>query len=324
MGIMDKNIRWAIIGCGNVCEVKSGPAFSIVPHSSLVAVMRRNFELAKDYALRHGVPSYYDNVEEVLARKDIHAVYIATPTISHEPYTLQALEAGKAVYVEKPVALDVSACERMIEAQRKTKLPVVVAHYRRALPLFQTIKMLLEEQEIGDIISIDLRLWNTPPSEISKDKNWRIDPALSGGGLFHDLAPHQLDILYWLFRDMHDVVVKTENVQKAYNAPDQVNLEATFNTSIKFSGEWRFYVDQQNVEEWTIIQGKKGRIIFSFFDPTWLKVETNQTKQLNFERWKHIQQPMIEQVVKHFRNEVSNPCSLEDARATLRIMDLAK
>ena len=109
---MEKTINWGIIGCGDVCEVKSGPAFSKVTGSRLVAVMRRDGAKAKDYAERHGVPKFYDKAQHLINDDDVNAIYIATPPSSHEQYLEEALKAGKPVYVEKPVTLDVASCEK--------------------------------------------------------------------------------------------------------------------------------------------------------------------------------------------------------------------
>src|SRR5664280_537729 len=104
-----KEIKWGIIGCGDVTEIKSGPAFNKVKNSSLIAVMRRNGEKAKDYASRHQVPKWYDDAMKLINDKDVNAIYIATPPSSHESYTLAALQAGKPVYVEKPMTVNFSS-----------------------------------------------------------------------------------------------------------------------------------------------------------------------------------------------------------------------
>ncbi|HET6721603.1 MAG TPA: Gfo/Idh/MocA family oxidoreductase, partial [Chitinophagaceae bacterium] len=101
-----RTVNWGIIGCGDVCEVKSGPAFNKVANSKLMAVMRRNVEKARDYAQRHGVPKYYADAAELVNDKEVNAIYIATPPSSHEAYVEMALKAGKPVYLEKPVALN--------------------------------------------------------------------------------------------------------------------------------------------------------------------------------------------------------------------------
>src|SRR5258708_7472019 len=141
----DRAIRWGIIGCGDVTEVKSGPAFNKVPGSSLVAVMRRDAAKAKDYAERHGVPKWYADAAQLINDPDINAIYVATPPGYHEAYTIAALQAGQPVYVEKPMSIDTASCLRMQAVAEATQVKLSVAHYRRALPMFLTIKHLLAD-----------------------------------------------------------------------------------------------------------------------------------------------------------------------------------
>ena len=319
-------VNWGIIGCGDVCEVKSGPAFNKVPHSKLVAVMRRNADKAKDYALRHNVPKFYNDADDLINDDEINAVYIATPPSSHEQYTEMALKAGKPVYVEKPVTLNAASCVRMIAMEKKYEQKVSVAHYRRALPLFIKIKELIAGGVIGNIKSIRLKMLQPPASKIitQTDDNWRIDPEISGGGLFHDLSPHQLDILYWIFGEPKDVQVKAVNQGKQYNAPDLVLLQASFKKNIYFNGTWDFNVAEAATADECEIVGDKGSIRFSFFRMPELELVTTDRKQRSaFENPATIQQPHIDEVVKFFRGEAANPCSLEEALITMKIMDKA-
>ena len=122
-----EHINWGMIGCGNVTEKKSGPAFSKVPHSSLVAVMGRDAQKAADYAQRHGVPKWYNDVDELINDPDVNAIYIATPPNVHLEYAAKAMKAGKAVYVEKPMALSADECEQMNQISRETGVPLFVA-----------------------------------------------------------------------------------------------------------------------------------------------------------------------------------------------------
>jgi len=129
-------INWGIIGCGNVTEVKSGPAFNLIKGSKLMAVMRRNAVLAEDYAKRHNVPKFYSKASDLINDKDVNAVYIATPPVHHARYAIEVIKAGKPVYIEKPMALNYSECLKINKAAEKNKVPVFVAYYRRALPGF--------------------------------------------------------------------------------------------------------------------------------------------------------------------------------------------
>ncbi len=183
--IFDK-VRWGIIGCGDVTEVKSGPAFQKIKHSELTAVMRRTGELAKDYAVRHNVPKWYDNADELINDPEVDAVYIATPPGSHKEYTIKAAKAGKPVYVEKPMALNFTQCQEMIAACENSSVPLYVAYYRRAMPRFLKIKELLENNAVGEVRFITTTQFQKVSEDMihSQKLPWRVQPELAGGGLF--------------------------------------------------------------------------------------------------------------------------------------------
>src|SRR5688572_390850 len=150
-------IRWGIIGCGDVCEVKSGPAFRKVEGSSLVAVMRRDAAKARDYAKRHGVARWYTSADEMIADGEVDAVYIATPPGSHEELAKKVAAAGKPCYVEKPMARTHGECVRIIDAFRAARVPLFVAYYRRRLPRFVKAKELIDTGALGRVTGIVYR-----------------------------------------------------------------------------------------------------------------------------------------------------------------------
>src|SRR5258706_209253 len=144
-------IRWGILGCGAVCEVKSGPGFQKAQGSELVAVMRRDRQRAEDFAARHAVPAAYDDADALIADPKVDAVYIASPPGNHLELSLKVAAAGKPAYVEKPMARNHAECLRMVEAFERAKQPLFVAYYRRALDRFVKAKQLLESGQLGII-----------------------------------------------------------------------------------------------------------------------------------------------------------------------------
>jgi predicted dehydrogenase len=323
MKFIDGDIHWGIIGVGDVCEVKSGPAFSKIPHSTLSAIMRRDEEKVKDYAYRHKVNRYYTDAQELIDDPEINAIYIATPPAYHEEYAIKAMAAGKPVYIEKPIAMNAASCERMIEASAKYKVAVTGAYYRRELPLFKKIKALIDENAIGKIRVVAIRTLQSPSKNvISKSDNWRTNPSLSGGGLFHDLAPHQLDLMYYFLGTPNSISGQSLNQGKEYNAPDVTTLEAVFQNDILLQGLWAFNVHESAVEDSCTIIGENGTLTFSFFKGADLFVHIADKKELiTFNNPIHIQQPMIEQTINYFRGLGNNPCSLEDALVSMKMID---
>ena len=320
-------VNWGIIGCGDVCEVKSGPAFNKVSNSKLVAVMRRDAEKAKDYARRHHVPKFYDDASALIADPEINAIYIATPPAFHEQYAEEAMKAGKPVYIEKPVTLNSQSCERMIAVSEKYQVSATVAHYRRGLPLFKKAKSLLAENILGNIRLIRLNTLQPSASKIitKTEDNWRIIPSLSGGGLFFDLSPHQLDILYWIFGAPLNAHGFSLNQSNQYQAPDVTSLRAVYANNIFLSGVWAFNVSTAATEDTCDIIGEKGKMTFSFFRKSDIDLQTDAGSQkLEFDYPENIQQPMIDSVVKFFRGEGPNPCSLHEALVVMKMMDSTK
>ena len=318
-----KTIKWGIIGCGDVTELKSGPAFNKVENSELVAVMRRNSDKAEDYAKRHQVLKWYSDAQLMINDPDINAIYIATPPIYHEEYTIAALKAGKPVYVEKPVTISEASCVRMAEAAVAFKTKLSVAHYRRALPVFNKVKELLDSKAIGDVRLVNLQMLQPDKSKIiaNSEENWRVDPAISGGGLFHDLAPHQLDLMLYYFGRMKSICGTSANQAGFYAADDIVSGNILFESGVIFQGLWCFSVHEAQTKDMCEIIGSKGKISFPVFgSKITLEVEGNQ-QVIEFINPKHIQQPMIQQVVNYFLNLGSNPCSAEQATEVMQIMD---
>jgi 1,5-anhydro-D-fructose reductase (1,5-anhydro-D-mannitol-forming) len=317
-------VHWGIIGCGDVCEIKSGPAFNKVENSKLVAVMRRDAAKAKDYATRHAVGKFYSDASALINDPEVNAIYIATPPASHEAYAVQAMQAGKPVYVEKPVSVNSSSCQRMILATEQYQQKVSVAHYRRGLALFKKVKSLIKENVIGNIRLIRLTTLQPPVSKIitQTEDQWRVNPELSGGGLFHDLSPHQLDIMYWIFGAPLKVYGNSLNQSNRYKAPDITTLEAVYENKICLQGVWAFNVSPDAAEDKCEIIGERGSIKFSFFRKSDIDLQTDSgTQRLEFVYSENIQQPMINEVVKFFRGEGPNPCSLEEALICMNMID---
>lgn len=312
-----RNIRWGMIGCGDVTEVKSGPGFQKANHSSLVAVMRRNGALARDYAERHHVPRWYDNADALIHDTEVDAVYIATPPSSHKQYTMMSAAAGKPVYVEKPMALDFGECQEMIEKCRNSGVPLFVAYYRRALPRFLKIKELVDSGAIGAVRFISATLYQpmAPEDLILETRPWRVVPEIAGGGRFVDLACHTLDFLDYTFGPIVEVKGQSSNQAGRYSAEDIVSGTFKFASGVHGTGSWCFSAyDKCDVTE---IVGNSGRISFSTFDanPVKMTVEKNVSEYV-FDYPQHIAQPLIQTVVNELIGEGKCPSTGETGART--------
>lgn len=297
----DKEVRWGIIGAGDVCEVKSAPAMQKIQSSRLIAVMRRNAEKAADYAKRHNVPKWYSDADKLINDPEINAIYIATPPDSHSHYTQLAAAAGKPVYVEKPMARSYAECEEMIKACEKAEVPLFTAYYRRTLPHFLKIKSLLENETIGQIRTVHIQLSQSSEDDLiaNSNKNWRVFPEIAGGGYFYDLASHQLDLLDFLFGKISSARGFAVNQAGLYPAEDLVTAAFEFENGVTGTGNWCFTTAEISENDQTVILGSKGQISFETFGAGGflLKTDEHGEQSFSFELPEHIQYFLIESIV---------------------------
>lgn len=305
--VQKKQIVWGIIGAGDVCEKKSAPAMHKIKNSRIKAVMRRNFSKAQDFAKRHNIPHVYETAEEMLADEEINAIYIATPPNVHKKLTIKAAKAGKSVYVEKPMAINYSECKAMIMVCEQLKVPLFVAYYRRALPNFLKVKELLAQKAIGDVRFVQVNLFKPLPANTTntEKENWRVQPEISGGGLFHDLASHQFDILDFLLGKINSASGHTVNQAKQYPADDMVTASFKFQSGVVGSGTWCFNAHASSETDSITIFGSKGRIEFATFVHGKVSLQCDDKKDeiFNYIMPDHIQQPLIQTIVDELLNE---------------------
>jgi len=315
-------IRWGMIGCGDVTEVKSGPGFQKADHSSLVAVMRRNGPLARDYAERHHVPRWYDDADALIRDTEVDAVYIATPPSSHKQFTILSAEAGKPIYVEKPMALNFVECQEMIEKSRNAGVPLLVAYYRRALPRFLKIKELVDSGAIGEVRFVNITLYQpTAPEDLTSETlPWRVVPEIAGGGRFVDLASHTLDFLDYTLGPIVEVQGQASNQAGKYRAEDIVTGTFEFASGAHGVGTWCFNsFDNCDVTE---IVGSEGKLSFSTFDAQPVRLTTRAgVQEFAFAYPQHIEQPLIQTVVDELNGIGKCPSTGETAARTSWVMD---
>ncbi|GAB3787156.1 Gfo/Idh/MocA family oxidoreductase [Spirosoma horti] len=318
-------VKWGIIGCGDVTELKSGQAFNKVPNSSLVAVMRRDGDKAADYARRHHVSTWYDDAEALIHDPEVNAIYVATPPDSHADYAIRAMRAGKPVYVEKPMALNSAECEAMNQVSRETGVPLFVAFYRRALPYFLKVKELIDQKVIGDIRYVHVQLnWQPKDGELSEQPQlgWRVSPEISGGGHFHDLASHQFDFLEFALGPIKTASGIARNQAGLYAADDIVVANFEFESGVLGMGSWCFTVNKEQRLEQTQLIGAKGTITFSFFENFVITVKTetgSETYTVSFPE--HVQQPLIGLIVNELMGEGKSPSTGETGANSSRLLD---
>jgi predicted dehydrogenase len=300
---MNTTIRWGILGCGDVTEVKSGPALQKAQGSALVAVMRRDAAKAADYAKRHGVPRSYSDADALIDDKEVDAVYIATPPGSHAEYALRVAEARKPCYVEKPMARNHAECVAMVEAFRAKELPLFVAYYRRALPRFLKAKERIDAGALGRVTAVTYR--HTRHFLPEGLYQWRLDPVHSGGGLLLDLGSHLLDMVDYLLGPLTDV---TGNAANFAGGPAEDAVSMSFRTAGGAVGSavWNFAGSQR--QDLLEIDGTDGRLEISCFGDEAVRF-TSSIREASYSlpNPPHIQQPLIQTIVDELLGR-GGPC----------------
>lgn len=314
-------VRWGIIGCGKVTEVKSGPPYQMTKGFELVMVMRRNGNQAKDYARRHGVPKWTTSAAEVIGNPDIDAVYIATPPDTHKEYGIQVANAGKPCCIEKPLAPSYADSLAICETFQNKDLPLFVAYYRRSLPRFNKVKQWIDQGEIGEVRHITWLKTRTPsPLDLSQEYNWRTDAKIALAGYFDDLASHGLNLFTYLLGDIKEAKGIARNQQGLYSAFDAVSGSWLHANGITGSGSWNFGCHEARDE--VEILGTAGKIQFSVLGEVPLELRSKTRSETVFiEHPKHLHQFHVENMHKHLLGQMDHPSLGESALHTSWVMD---
>jgi putative oxidoreductase len=297
-----KQINWGFIGCGEVTEKKSGPAFAEVEGSCIEAVMSRNANKAQLYAERHNISKWYTDAQELINDPKVNAIYIATPPSSHATFAIMAMKAGKPVYIEKPLAASYEDCARINRISNETGIDCFVAYYRRYLPYFKKVKQIIQSGTIGKVTNVQLR-FSVPPRELdynsSSTKPWRLQPDIAGGGYFYDLAPHQLDTLQELFGIITRAHGYCANVGHLYKAEDTISACFMFENGLPGSASWCFVGHKSAREDCIDVIGEKGMMSFSVFDYKPIRVITSEgTRSVIVPNPPYVQLPIIKSVIE--------------------------
>lgn len=318
---MTKVYKWGIIGCGDVTELKSGPAFQKVAGFKLVAVMRRDIAKAKDYASRHQVAKFYNDADALINDPEIDAVYIATPPDSHTTYALKVAAAGKICCIEKPMAPTYADCLKINNAFDTKNIPLFVAYYRRSLPRFNQIKSWIELGKIGTVRHINWHLSKPANAiDLSEKYNWRTDINIAYGGYFDDLASHGIDLFIYLFGSIKKAYGLAANQQGLYTAMDTLTGTWIHESNITGSGSWNFGTEKR--EDRVEIYGNKGKISFSVFDENPIILEQGSTvESLSIAHPENVQYFHVENIKNHLIGKNKHPSTGKTAAETSWVLD---
>lgn len=289
-----------------------------------MAVASRTPEKAEKYATRFGISKWHRDPMDVIRDPEVDIVYVATPPDSHAAYALAAIGQGKPVYLEKPMARTHEECLRINKAAARSGIPVYVAYYRRALEYFRKVKELADSHVLGQILLVDLvQLF---PSRDGDDNQarppWRLVPEISGGGYFHDMGCHALDILFYLFGDPVTTRGFATNRGGLYEAQDTVTAVISLESGLAISGSWNFVTPEEYALDRVTVTGERGRISFSIFSFEPILLETARgTETFSTRQPEHIQWPFIRTIVEELNGRGTCPSTGTTAAVTSLVMD---
>lgn len=270
-------IRWGLIGCGDIARKRVARAIIDQPQSCLLAACRRDETKLREFCRPFGVERAYTRDTDLLRDPDIDAVYLATPVALHLPQTLAAAAAGKHVLVEKPMALTVAECDRMIAACAKYGVNLGVAYYRRFYPIVTRMKRLLTEGAIGRPLAVSA-VTSTPFAIGPRDEGyWRVVLAEGGGGALMDIGSHRLNLFLDLFGEPVDVHATANTLLGTYEAEDCVTVTLRFPQGVHGTLQC-FFGPTYVMDDFTII-GTTGRLRASPLNGSKLVVDRGDEEQ---------------------------------------------
>jgi len=318
-----KLVRWGLIGCGDVTEKKSGPAYRKAMHSDLVMVMRRDAAKCEDYARRHGIKQWTTSAEELINHPAVEAITIATPPHMHCHYALLAAAAGKPTIVEKPMARNYAECLQMLQAFEAAAVPLFVAYYRRAFAKFQHLRSVISRGRLGAIKRVQLRYRRRFTPIDPQAVPWRFNPEIAGGGLLLDLGSHAINILQFLFDDVPWQVIsaQVEPGLGPFHVEKSVEAQVKIGNDITGDLLWDFAAEKS--EDWVLITGERGEAEFSVFAERPYTITTRSAgwETYPFQVPEHAQQPFIQMVVNHLCYGTEAPSDGKSAAMTSWVID---
>lgn len=215
-------IKWGVIGCGGIADRRTIPGMMLAGNAELVAVMDTNGEVAEKVREKYGAKYAFDNYEELLALKEIQAVYIASPVFCHKEQAFAAAKAKKHILLEKPMALSVAESREIAEKCEKEGVKLGVGLMMRFHTYHQQMKQLIDEGKLGDIVSMRAQLTCWYPDIAG---NWRQNKELSGGGALMDMGIHCIDLLQYISGLKAKAVTGFAGTQTfGYNADDSAAI----------------------------------------------------------------------------------------------------
>ena len=253
-----RTINFAIVGCGRIAQRH---AEHIANYGKLAAVCDVVPERARDLAKKYSCAEFC-RIEDLLRTQgDVEVVSVCTPNALHAPHSIQALQAGKHVVCEKPMALATTDCQDMIRAAREAQRTLFIVKQNRFNPPIVALKKAVDDGWLGRIVNVQLNCFWNRTNEYYLTSDWKGRLALDGGTLYTQFS-HFIDLLLWLAGDVVRIYAITGNLLHK----NIIEFEDTGVIALEFAsgalGTINYTVNshKKNMEGSITIFGEKGTV----------------------------------------------------------------
>lgn len=251
------NTRVGVVGVGAVTQIAHLPVLTARDDVTVVGICDNDRSKARALASRFGARDVFDDIEEFLQVTRPEAVLVATPNHLHEIHVATALSAGAAVLCERPLALTTQGAERVIAAQRRTGLPVVVGLNHRYRSDVQAVRAFVHGNELGELRGVRGGWYQFRPSRT--ELGWRLRAAEAGGGALLDLGLPLLDLGLWLAEHARPVEVTAATHRAGPSGVEEAGCALVVcegGYSIFVDVAWRYVGDHERF--WLDLLGERG------------------------------------------------------------------
>jgi predicted dehydrogenase len=315
---MEKPIRWGLVGCGDIAEKRVAPALQQTAGSKLLACSRKQPARLWEFQQRHNIPKGYADPAEIFDDPEIDAVYLATPVFLHCLHTIEAAEHGKHVLCEKPMAMDATECQRMVDACRSHGVKLGIAYYRRFYPVVHKIQELLRAEALGKVILVRTTL--VEPTSL-EPAAWRFLPDQGGGGLLMDMVSHRLDLLVLLLGEPLSISGLTDT--RELNIP----VEDTGSLLIQFAGGvqaavFASHCVHASMDEFEVF-GTRASLRVSPLNGSELQLSGDRSETFHLPKADNVHLPLIEDFNQAIRENRDPKVSGEEGMKTSALLEAA-
>ncbi len=241
-------MKWGIIGTGDIADCGFMPGFRLAQDCEMLAVADKVPDKARDFAENHNIARAYGSADELLADNDVEIVYIATPVFTHCELAIKAANAKKHILLEKPMAMTVEECKKIIDAVEKNGVKIQIGHMLRYHNAHIQIKSLLDQGRFGKIGTGHAQMsYYRGEYGLDGEPLWLAKKELSGGGSMLDMGIHCVDLMRFFLGDVKEVIAFADTIGNELS--DKYSVEDICTAVLKFENGAQVVIDSTVVTE---------------------------------------------------------------------------